>query len=215
MPSSFKKVTIGLVLIIIVITVLSYFLSLLIPKKADITLSSRVFPLIHITNRLPAGFKIIYQKDNDLSGRSIIFESGNPSKYHSGIGVISMQNMPNTISYITGSFQEFDSISGSNDKYILLRDNIHKKQLSKYRIMMGSTMLRVENLNKIELGTLKSIESIGLVNNIDELEKYILLDDAIILTPGRKSEETVAIDNENYIIVNSLIIRRFGGKSAI
>lgn len=128
---------------------------------------------------------IIYQKSGDSEGRTVVYES---EENWGGIG--KQQKYPWT--YIVGSFDRWEEIPGSKDRYLHLTNPMTGEEIAKIKILFGkkevfpekelTTYLDVENLEKLGSGDLE-FERLGEVATIpnNTLDQYLKKGDAVVV----------------------------------
>ena len=178
-----------------------------------------------IANSLPKGFSIINQKKNDSIGRTIVFSTTTENNAHQGIGII---YAPNTklIRSVVGAFDNWEKISSSSDRYLLLYNPITNKPLPKFRISFSHsiksgitppinkiTLIEILDLTKVDKTNKEAVSDYKNINEIGEEELNTLLKrgDIVTLRMVYETETTVAKDTTGVPIVGSIFLRRLGG----
>jgi hypothetical protein len=184
------------------------------------TLSS---PTILSTN---PSFQIIYQRQGDNEGRTIIYFSSNPYTYR-GVG---WNKMPSGMHYLTGIFSHWKSFSDQKDKLIYLVNPQTNQEFEPVLVAFSPssliksafTRLTVENISRVkELPTDsdQSIEDFDFLIPINKLSSKALDDliregDALVVIPVQRYEKgvfSVIKDDKKIIVASQILIRRDKG----
>jgi hypothetical protein len=189
-----------------------------------------------------AGFKIIWMDPNDKSGRTVFYD--NRGDWGGGIGE-SYGEQKGTdgksyryLVFLTGQFVKFESIGGTVDKYIIMKNPTTGDLLPKIRVdfegKLGSTegkqptILSVANLSLDNEHAL-SMDINGRLGympqwSVAQLGKVLKPGDAVgigitavkgISTNVLSEEDDAITANYDPYFAASITVRRFGGKAQI
>lgn len=231
LPGVKKYIFIAIVIVISAIIGSSYFLNQLNTSRLSSDNSSaRSFPSEVIGKSLPAGFNVQSKDPNDTSGRTLVFDTANTNKHMSGTGIFnrpSRDNIPESLSYIIGAFDGWETIVNSKDKYIKTRNPITGEDLSKFRIAMEIspfikdrdeyTAISVIDLSSLERPYVESINKYKKVNELTEAEINTILKegDVVVLTTYVVSPGVIMKDPAGVPVAAQVMLRRFGGVTAL
>ncbi|MBI2612064.1 hypothetical protein HYW54_04990 [Candidatus Gottesmanbacteria bacterium] len=214
-----------LVIVVGVVILSSIYLSSQFSKNINISSknfsSQRLFPT-DIVSKINSNFKILYQDPADTEGRTIIYDipgETKPSLLKSS-GLVYARGT-NHILYAVGLFKEWESIEGTKDRYILLRDPFSKGKLPKFRVAYepsqlydgkeNMTSLSRENIEKIVEGK----KHISLVarsfsdlsqTQIDEL--FRKGDAVAVLSLWGENDKSARRDENDQLLSGWVYIRR-------
>lgn len=163
------------------------------------------------------GYDVLWMADNDNVGRTILYDKNvNETAVQlvagrlNGIGekFEANNNIPNKI---IGSFVKFETIQGSGDMFIILKNPVNNKMLSKVRIVTkkpGTGVL----IEDVAYGPKKPIpdysaeaERFGTISDIPSDKKLLVVGDAVAVITDPSSTK------DNYFAA-MIVLRRFGGK---
>jgi|SRR3989344_317622 len=159
-------------------------------------------------NQLVDNIQILSQKEDDQEGRTIIYQDD--KKRYSGAG-----EFPDKI---IGSFQAWELIENSSDRYLIIKNPISQEMLPKTRISFGTrpfcndidntTSLAVENILKNEVNELN--KTMGNLS-AEEFTQLIKKDDVLIAIPLVKDIDgitNIIYDGKGNICSSWIILRR-------
>lgn len=155
------------------------------------------------------GFKIIYQKDGDVEGRTIIYQSSSTE----------LLNANGLTNKAVGSFLRWEPISQSADKYLYLY-SYEKRKAMKFRVWFEpsqiltkrkvTTLFAVEEINKTKTVSdwQESTTLLGGIEKQATLSATIQPDDAVVVIPlTSKGKDWIKEENSDGIAAY-LIVRR-------
>lgn len=177
-----------------------------------------------------AGYKIIWQgNENDTTGSTILAskERVKDIGFQDQFGYLNHQTVA------IGEFKNLEKIAYNKDYYLTLNDPIKHEEI-KLRISpevyapdASSVIFVVDNLNKAKATGSFSIEKLfdfsGSENNLKKIKTIINQGDIIyaglhITLIGDKTgitREDIKKDKNGYIYIDSITLRRFGGKKQV
>ena len=227
---NYRYLLLGLGFVIIIVLISSFFL----PKfylsvkqnSSTINLSDKRIVPTGIKRLVESGWDVLYQKDGDKSGRTVIYGVDSPNT-PVGAGLLySKDGFP----YIVGSVEKWGNIEGSSDMLLYLKNPINNNQIDTVRVVVSPgvslitnqkvTYIGVENLNKVISGLVRQstedIEGLEKDDTIDivKLKKLVDEGDVLVIYPVAKfngDKWSINKDKDGHMIASTLLLRRYNG----
>jgi hypothetical protein len=225
----------GLIIVAIALFVLNYFKIINIFPASKLPLKNNIQKVVSISTPIKESKKLTYPKAQkagytvywevtwnnnaiDESGRYILASKERVvNGWIDQMGWQKQATASSTLSRATGIFWRWESIQGTKDKYIIIRDMLKNEEIKLRVLSSPPTVLNVNNLDYGPLNTsIIPMEKIGNFGEIadEKLDTIIKRGDIIsgyIVAQGKNIEE----DQAGAPVVTSVEMRRFGGLMAI
>lgn len=175
-------------------------------------------------------YKIVYIKEGDKSGRSLLFGYNDFNTTQSGVGAFSVlaansSKDSSDFTYIVGAFEKWEFIPNSKDRFIHTYNPITNENLQKTRVCFENcplginTKIRVTNLDLLDQNLERSSDFYNDFANLTQEQMAMLFQkgDAVLLTPyfpdGLKGKKLLDDNGVSYIA--TIYIRRYGGLATL
>lgn len=163
--------------------------------------------------------KILYQEKGDSEERTLFYE--NKSLPYPGIGEIyNTATSPAKLLQVIGSFQGWESIQGTKDRYLILENPINKKGLRKVRVAFEPSSLFGINPTALAVENLNTGKALSLYKQIKDLPNetinfLIQKNDAVVALTFFDKDDKNILDNNGVVCVNWLVLRRKEGTKTL
>jgi len=189
-------------------------------KSANITNKTYpAYPSYPPSPKTSPAFEIIYQKEEDNEGRTILYRS-TLLPYPEVGEFYDEATSPARLLHIIGAFSGWEAIDGSKDRYLLLQNPITGKPLIKTRVAFEKSELFDQGRNATAIGieVLEERQSKSFKTKIyqlseEKIDRLIRKDDILIVIPlyfwNRQGKaEKVQVDKSGVSLASWLVIRR-------